>query len=182
MMHSPSSPFSLQPHLVNDWVNLIPLKPADFEALYAVASDPAIWAMHPNKNRFERPVFENFFQGALESGGAFMILDPASGNCLGSTRFYHYNPTENSVFIGYTFLATRCWGKGYNLAIKKLMLHYIFQWVSVVYFHVGAENYRSQKAMQKLGALKINEIMVAYHGEPDRANFTYEIKKTSFSI
>lgn len=169
--------FSIQPTLEGENVKLIPLWEEDFERLYEVASDPKVWEQHPNKNRFERDVFKNFFKGAIESKGAFMILDKSSDEIAGSTRFYGYNEENNSIFIGYTFYGVKYWGKGLNSEAKKLMLNYIFQFVDKVIFHVGATNYRSQKAMEKLGGIKTNEIEVAYFGEPDRLNFQYEILK-----
>ncbi len=57
------------------------------------------------------------------------------------------------------------------------MLDYIFQYVDKVHFHIGKENYRSQKALEKLGGIKIAEEEVAYFAEPVRTNFVYEIKK-----
>ncbi len=167
--------FSIQPLLENEKVKLIPLWEDDFERLYEVASDPKVWEQHPNKNRYEREVFKNFFKGAIGSKGAFLILDKSSGEIAGSTRFYDYNQKDNSIFIGYTFYGTKFWGKGLNAEAKKLMLDYIFQFVDKVNFHVGAKNFRSQKAMEKLEAVKTAEIEVAYFGEPDRLNFQYEI-------
>ena len=41
----------LQPTLENIEVKLLPLQESDFERLYEVASDPLVWAQHPNKNR-----------------------------------------------------------------------------------------------------------------------------------
>ncbi|MBZ4188388.1 GNAT family N-acetyltransferase [Niabella beijingensis] len=174
--HLPTPPhFSLQPVLEDERVQLIPLKENDFEQLYAVASDPAIWQQHPNKNRYQREVFNTFFEGALQSGGAFLVADKTYGRLAGSTRFYNYDAVENSIFIGYTFYATAYWGTGLNTRVKRLMLDYIFRFAGAVYFHIGAENYRSQKAIEKLGAVKLREEWVAYHGEPDRLNFVYRI-------
>nr|MCU0350393.1 GNAT family N-acetyltransferase [Flavobacterium sp.] len=62
--------------------------------------------------------------------------------------------------------------------IKKMMLAYAFQFVDQVYFHVGAENIRSQIAMERLGAKKVREIAVAYHGETEKLNFEYVISKS----
>lgn len=172
----------MQPLLENNYVTLIPLKEPDFEQLFAVASDAAIWQMHPNRNRYQQTVFKTFFEGALQSGGAFLCIDKTSGELAGSTRFYNYNPGNNSIFIGYTFYATKFWGTGLNTQVKQLMLDYIFRFVSSVYFHVGAENYRSQKAIEKLGAAKLKEEWIAYHGEPDRLNFVYFIHKTQWPL
>ena len=64
--------------LENAYVKLEPLAAGDFEALYAVASDPLIWEQHPNKNRYQREAFATYFQGAIESRQAVRIIDAAS--------------------------------------------------------------------------------------------------------
>ena len=168
---------NVQATLENENVKLVPLNPNDFEELFSVASDQKIWEQHPNKDRYQREVFEKFFQGAIESKGAFIIMDKSSNEVAGSTRFYDYNPKENSIFIGYTFYATKFWGSKLNPQVKKLMLDYIFQFVDKVNFHVGKDNIRSQKAMEKLGAKKVDEVNVAYFGEPEKLNVVFEIDK-----
>ncbi|MEO9306701.1 MAG: GNAT family N-acetyltransferase [Nitrososphaera sp.] len=169
--------FNTQPLLENDKVILYPLQEKDFEDLYAVASDPKIWEQHPNKDRWKKDVFHTFFDGAIQSKGAFKIVDRATGNVIGSTRFYDYNQKEDHIFIGYTFYATPYWGKGINQSVKIMMLDYIFQFVSKVYFHIGENNVRSQIAISRLGAEKIAEQEVTYFGESLRLNFVYEISK-----
>ncbi|EFK35301.1 Uncharacterised protein [Chryseobacterium gleum] len=169
--------FSVQPVLENEEFQLIPLQQGDFESLYKVASEPEVWEQHPNKDRYKKEVFENFFRGAMESKGAFKIIEKATGDVLGSSRYYDFDEKDNHIFIGYTFYGTKSWGKGINPQVKKLMLDYIFQFVDKVHFHVGKENFRSQKAMEKLGGKKIAEEEVAYFAEPTRTNFVYEIKK-----
>jgi RimJ/RimL family protein N-acetyltransferase len=168
---------NIQPTLENDKVVLCPLLEQDFEALYEVASDPEIWEQHPNKDRWKREVFKTFFEGAIKSKGAFKIMDKTNGKILGSTRFYDYNEAQNSILIGYTFYATPCWGKGINSAVKTMMLDYIFQFVSTVHFHIGAENIRSQIAISRLGAAKIGEQEVTYFGELPKLNYVYELNK-----
>jgi Acetyltransferases, including N-acetylases of ribosomal proteins len=168
---------NIQPTLENENVKLIPLKQNDLEELFAVASDPKIWEQHPNKDRYKKEVFENFFQGAMESKGAFKIIDKESNETAGSTRFYDYNADDNSIFIGYTFYGRKFWGSKLNPQVKKLMLDYIFQYVDKVNFHVGKDNIRSQKAMEKLGAKKVDEVNVAYYGEPEKLNIVFEINK-----
>jgi len=170
--------FDLQPtHLKNDCIVLEPLKPKDFEALYAVASDPLIWEQHPNKNRYQRDVFEKFFEGAVLSVGAFMIYDAKSKVLIGSSRYYEYDAEKNSVAIGYTFISRECWGKSYNKAIKTIMLNYAFQHVDSVLFYIGCNNLRSQKAIAKLGAVKIGEQQIEYYSEEQKLNFVFKIKK-----
>ncbi|MDV7695439.1 GNAT family N-acetyltransferase [Chryseobacterium soli] len=172
--------FSIQPILENQEYQLIPLLQGDFESVYETASDPKVWEQHPNKDRYKREVFENFFKGAMESGGAFKIIEKSSGEVLGSTRFYNFDEQESSIFIGYTFYGTKSWGKGINPQVKKLMLDYIFQFVDKAHFHIGKENFRSQIALERLGGEKIAEEEVAYFREPARTNFVYEIKKENW--
>jgi N-acetyltransferase len=57
------------------------------------------------------------------------------------------------------------------------MLDYIFQFVSKVYFHIGADNIRSQIAISRIGAKKIAEQEVIYYSESPKLNYVYEISK-----
>ena len=170
--------FEWQPSLENELVRLQPLKETDFESLYAIASDPLLWEQHPNKDRYLRPVFDMFFKGAMESGGAFLLFNKESGRVIGTSRYYGFDQEAGSVVIGYTFIARDHWGKGYNQALKKCMLHHAFRFCSRVIFHIGATNVRSQKAIGNMGAVKIGEVEMEYYGEAKKLNFIYEIQNT----
>lgn len=167
--------FDTQPFLENETVTLCPLLEEDFDALYTIAADPKIWEQHPNKDRWKKDIFQTFFNGAIQSRGAFKIIDKVTGNVVGSTRIYDYDEQENSILIGYTFYTTKYWGKGINSLVKKMMLDYLFQFVSKVYFHIGAGNIRSQIAIGRLGAQKVNEQEITYFGESPKLNFVYAI-------
>lgn len=169
--------FELQPTLSNEFIKIQPLTSEDFEALYTVASDPLLWEQHPNKDRYKRDVFETFFKGAMESKGAFLVFDIKTNKVIGSSRYYDVDTKNLSIAIGYTFVARDHWGGIYNPALKALMINYAFQFADTVLFHVGAVNVRSQKAVERLGAKKIDEIQIAYYGEPNKLNFVYELKK-----
>lgn len=167
----------LQPTLQNDRAILYPLQEADYEDLLAVAADPLIWEQHPNKDRWRREVFRTFFDGALQSKGAFKIIDKATGKLAGSTRIYDYNAHDKSILIGYTFFGREFWGKGLNLSVKTLLLNYLFGFADQAYFHIGAVNLRSQIAIERLGAVKTDELEVAYFGESPKLNYVYRIRK-----
>ncbi|WP_353185837.1 GNAT family N-acetyltransferase [Parapedobacter lycopersici] len=172
--------FDIQPLLENERIILYPLQEADFESLYAVAADPQIWEQHPNNDRWKQEVFRLFFAGAMQSKGAFKLVDKVTGKVIGSTRFYNYNQQENSILIGYTFYATSYWCKGINRLVKGTMLDYIFQFVSKVHFHVGAANIRSQIAVSRIGAEKIGELeLISATGVP-QTNFVYQISKEAW--
>jgi RimJ/RimL family protein N-acetyltransferase len=143
---------NLQPTLKSELIELRPLLAADFESLYALASDPLVWEQHPEPSRCEREVFEKFFEKALESRGALAAIDAQTQNIIGTSRYYDLDPVRGEVAIGYTFLARSAWGSGRNREMKSLMLGHAFRFVRTVLFHIGEKNIRSQKAVEKIGA------------------------------
>jgi len=172
---------NFQPILQNTIIKALPLHPSNFEGLYAVASDPLIWQQHPNKNRYQRPAFENYFKGAIESGGAFLVTNAQTNEIIGSSRYSDYDAATNTVSIGYTFFSRQCWGKGYNYALKNLLLTHIFQFVDTVTFYVGAVNKRSQISIERFGAIKIGEAETAYYGEEPKTDYVYAITKEQWN-
>ncbi|HRB01494.1 MAG TPA: GNAT family N-acetyltransferase [Ignavibacteria bacterium] len=172
-----SKNFDLQPYLFDDLIEMLPLKENDFDELFKAAADPLLWEQHPNKDRYKEEVFRNFFKGAMESGGAFIVKDKKTMKVIGSSRYYDYNKEENSVSVGYTFISRDCWGKSFNPKMKKLMLDHAFEFVDKVYFHIGKDNIRSQKAIIKTGAVKVDEIDMRYFGEEVHRNFIYLMEK-----
>ena len=147
-------PFDRQPVLRGELLELRPLREDDFDALFAAASDPLIWEQHPASDRYREDVFREFFRGAMESGGAFVVVDSATGRFIGSTRFHAYDEEESEIEIGWTFLARSHWGGRYNGEMKRLMLEHAFRFVESVVFLVGPENYRSQRAVEKIGGVR----------------------------
>ena len=142
-----------------------PLRPDDFTALYAVASDPRIWEQHPVRDRHRLKQFREFFDDAVRSGGA-LAVETTRGELIGSSRFdgfdqlpgdVGFDQLTGDVEIGWTFLARSHWGGQTNRELKSLMLGHAFQYVERVVFRVGPENRRSQRALEKLGATRIGE-------------------------
>ncbi|WP_417384640.1 GNAT family N-acetyltransferase [Gimesia sp.] len=146
--------FDLQPTLQGELLQLRPLEPADFAALYAVASDPLLWEQHPARTRYQEPVFQKLFQQSLASGGALVAIDNSTGTVIGSSRFNGYNPAASEIEIGWSFLARSHWGGRYNGEMKRLMLQHAFRFVDSVIFLIGPDNLRSQRAVEKIGAFR----------------------------
>ncbi|MFL9840187.1 GNAT family N-acetyltransferase [Sphingomonas sp. ST-64] len=144
-----------QPTLHGELVTIRPLRPDDWDAVYAVASDPLVWELHPVKERWQEPVFRKFFDEALACGGGLAILDKATGAVIGSSRYDFWVPEEDEIEIGWTFLARAYWGGTYNREVKRLMLDHIHRFVNRVVFLVGQDNHRSRGAMAKIGGTLI---------------------------
>jgi RimJ/RimL family protein N-acetyltransferase len=170
--------FDLQPDLKGELVELRPLAPEDWNDLFAVASDPLIWEQHPESDRYKEGVFKVFFREALESGGAFVVIDKKNQQIIGSTRYYGYDPEKSEIEIGWTFLTRKYWGGRYNREMKKLMLAHAFKFVENVAFFVGEKNFRSQKAMEKIGAIRNGMATRAYGSHPPALNVKYVIRKS----
>jgi RimJ/RimL family protein N-acetyltransferase len=166
----------LQPTLTGKLVTIRPLKLSDFAKLQTAAADPLIWQLHPQPDRYKPEVFKEFFNEAMVSKGAVAILNLKTSEIIGSSRFYDYSQSSASIVIGYTFLTRQHWGGEFNWDLKKLMINHALGFVKTVYFHVGIANLRSQRALEKIGAVNtgIQDIAVSY--APPKKSYVYKIE------
>lgn len=176
-MHS----VDLQPTLVDDELTIRPLRASDWEALYSVASDPMIWAVHPASDRWKEPVFRAFFDQALASGGALIVTRTSTGEILGSSRFDRTRAEEGEVEIGWTFLARSEWGGATNKRVKRLMLGHALEYFDQVIFLVGETNLRSRRAMEKIGGQLTNRVHHAQMGDRSAVHVIYVIDRKAFA-
>jgi RimJ/RimL family protein N-acetyltransferase len=166
----------LQPTLTGKLIELRPLRPEHWDELYAVASDPLIWEQHPARDRYQENVFREFFRQGLESGGTFVAIDRKTGQVIGTSRFHDYNPELSQIEVGYTFLARSHWGGVYNGEMKELMLRHAFRFVERVVFLIGPENWRSRKAVEKIGGVLVGTRL----NHESRESVVYEITAPTF--
>jgi RimJ/RimL family protein N-acetyltransferase len=152
-MNATTDRIDLQPTLEGALLRLRPMRPDDFEPLYAAASDPLIWEQHPAHDRWQRDVFRGYFDAGIACGGALVAVDRTSGALVGSSRYYGWNPAVREVEIGWTFLARSHWGGRYNAEMKALMLAHAFTFAHTVLFLVGPKNLRSRRAVEKIGGV-----------------------------
>ncbi len=167
-----------QPVLEGDRLLLRPLAPGDWDALYAVASDPLIWEIHPAHDRWREDVFRVFFADALAQGGAVVVIDKDSEAVIGSSRWQGYDADKSIVEIGWTFLTRSQWGGDYNRELKRLMLTHAFRWVETVEFLIGESNLRSRRALEKIGGRLIDPPV--FRRELSGPFVIYEIARRDF--
>jgi len=171
-----------QPTLQGDLLLLRPLRADDWDALYAVASDPLIWEVHPAHDRWQEPVFRDYFEDALAHGGALAVIDRRDGVVVGSSRLQNHDPSDGgSVEIGWTFLARSHWGGQYNREMKRLMLAHALASVERVVFRVGETNWRSRGAMEKIGGRLTDRIDVTQLPAGPATHVIYEIDRAGFA-
>lgn len=176
-----------QPTLESDRLLLRPLRVDDWQGLFAVASDPAVWEQHPMHDRWREEVFREFFADALAKGGALAVIDKHSDTIIGSSRFQGYAQAEDdpegqtSVEIGWTFLAPRYWGKGVNQDMKRLMLEHAFSFVERVDFRVGETNWRSRQALENIGAERTRRTELTRYEGKRVLHIVYAIRREGFA-
>jgi RimJ/RimL family protein N-acetyltransferase len=161
--------------LEGDLLRLRPLRADDYDALFAVASDPLIWEQHPVPDRYQADVFRGFFREAMDSRGALVVIDKKDERIIGSSRYLGHDEKRSEIEIGFTFLAREYWGGVYNREMKDLMLGHAFRFVRHVVFLVGPSNWRSQKAMEKIGGIRIEPRL----NKAGRMNVVFQIDAPS---
>ena len=140
-----------QPNLIGETVLIRPLRAEDWPDMFAAASDPLIWELHPARDRYKESVFRQFFESAVDCQIAFAFVERATNSIIGSSRYHGHNPERSEIEIGWTFLVRRHWGGSTNREVKRLMLRHAFTFVGTVVFWVGDTNARSRRAMEKIG-------------------------------
>jgi len=144
--------------LENDIVLLRPLVPEDIEHLLSFSiNEPTLWTYslipangEENLKTYMAKAFEDKAAG---TSFPFIVFDKRSQKYAGSTRFYDYQETHNTVQLGYTWYGANFQGTGLNKNCKYLMLDYAFEILGVerVEFRADANNTRSIAAMSSLG-------------------------------
>ncbi len=172
-----------QPVLDGERLVLRPLLEDDWGALFAVASDREIWAVHPSHDRWQEPVFREFFDDALAKGGALAIVDKSTGAVIGSSRFQFCDREEEdgALEIGWSFIARSYWGKGYNSEFKRLMLEHAFRHVDRVVFRVGADNVIWRKARATSGGRLTGTTYFEDRAGRPVEHVVFEITRESFA-
>lgn len=166
-----------QPHLTGELIELRPATPDDFDALFAIASDPLIWEVHPANDRWQEPVFRAFFAAGLASGGMLIAIDRATARVIGSSRYDFDRALPGEVEIGWSFLARSYWGGRYNGEMKALMLAHAFGSVERAIFVIGEDNIRSRRAIERVGGTLTDRRFSAVMAGREAKHVIYAIER-----
>lgn len=173
--------FDFQPNLLGKLIALSPAVEADFEPLFAVASDPEIWTQHTAKDRWQRDVFRANFDGALADEGGMVARERATGEVVGFSRFSQLFVGPDDMEIGWTFLARRLWGGTYNRDMKHSMLSHVLATFPRALFRVAEDNPRSRRAMEKIGGTLTDWRGTVAYGGVNHPYLAYEITRETFA-
>ena len=154
--------------LCGRFVYLKELQEQHVPVLKQLARDARLWEFTKSLvvNETFDSQFERYVGVALSSQGegifgvglqkTFVIFRSSDDAVIGMTRYYGLDEKHKRVDIGYTWYIPDVWGKVYNKECKLLLLQYAFEVLNFnrVGFHVAHVNTRSQKAVEKIGAVK----------------------------
>jgi len=150
-------------------VKLVPLMIEHSTPLFNCSRDPEIWLNYPiTINTIED--MNGFVQKALvgrerKEQYPFAVFDKELNEYVGSTRFLRISEENNNLNIGSTWYSQKVWRTRVNTETKWLMLKYAFETLktSRVEMITTTENLRSQKAIERLGAVKEGILRKKYY-------------------
>ena len=141
-------------------VRLEPLGRAHADGLAAAAADGQLWELWftavpaPDETR----VYIDEALAGLAAGhmSPWAVLDVATGEVIGSTRYHDIVPEIDRVEIGYTWYGKRWQRTHVNTVCKLLLLEYAFDRLGcrVVGLRTDNFNFASQRAIEAIGAKK----------------------------
>jgi RimJ/RimL family protein N-acetyltransferase len=150
--------FLIPPVLENKIALIKPLEEAHFEALTAIASEPALWEMSPRKVETKEHILSYLREAMTEKEKhisiPFVIIDKRSNEVAGSTRYSKLFPAHKRLEIGWTWIGTKFQSTGLNRAVKFELLQYGFETLGLnrIELKTDALNMQSRTAMKKIGA------------------------------
>ena len=146
--------------LTGERARLVPMEAGDAEALFKAGRDPRIWDYMPVRvtslSDMARVVEEALRAQAQGTDVPFVILDGETGRIVGSTRFCDITLPHRNLEIGWTWLSPEVWRTRINTECKYLLLRHAFETLDLlrVQLKTDARNLRSQRAIERLGAIK----------------------------
>ena len=145
------------PMLRGTHVTLLPLQAAHSRALGHAAADGALWTLAftsvPSPGEEDGYVQRALAERERAESMPFVVLD-ASGDVVGTTRYYAIDRAVPTLHIGYTWYAARVQRTALNTEAKLLLLAHAFEALGCesVSFETSHLNARSQAAIERLGA------------------------------
>lgn len=141
-------------------IRLIPLEMEHKDELYEALKSPEVWKYTWREVKTPEDI-EDILTAAVQNQKAgvqipFVMKEKATGKVIGTTRIGDIDTANRNVEIGWTWLSPAYWRTGVNTECKFLLLQYCFEELKAirVQFSVSGKNERSQKAVERIGAVK----------------------------
>lgn len=180
--------FFNQEHIIeNDKIVIRPLAPTDIDAIEAISYTDELGEFSARVKT--RTDLEDYFNFCITSKKnkelyPFLIYDKAQNLTVGITMFGNISLPNKRLEIGWTWIAKQFQGTGINQICKELLLNYCFNILQLrrIEFKIDYQNIKSQKAIEKLGAVKeglLREYNIQSYG-PSQGTYIYSILKNEW--
>ena len=145
------------PTLSSNGITLKPLTLSHATDLAEACQDGELWKINETSVPEPDKVIDYINTAdSMPDRQAFVVIDESNGKAIGTTSFHDILPTSKRLEIGYTWYAKSYWRTHVNTTCKLMLLTYIFETLEyqTVGWRTDIGNYRSQQAIERLGAKK----------------------------
>ena len=145
------------PTLSSNGITLKPLTLSHATDLAEACQDGELWKINETSVPEPDKVIDYINTAdSMPDRQAFVVIDESNGKAIGTTSFHDILPTSKRLEIGYTWYAKSYWRTHVNTTSKLMLLTYIFETLEyqTVGWRTDIGNYRSQQAIERLGAKK----------------------------
>ncbi|MEQ5835890.1 GNAT family protein [Marinobacter sp. NFXS9] len=160
--------------LTNQTASLVPMASEHRDALVEAAGDGRLWELWftgaPSADTVDTYIEQALKDKAAGRALPFVVIENASGDVIGATRYCNAEPDHQRVEIGYTWYAQRAQRTSVNTECKQLLLTHAFEQLNAiaVEFRTHWHNEASRRAIARLGA-KQDGVLRNHRIEPDGA-------------
>lgn len=142
-------------------IRLVPVDYSHLDQLSCWSAEKDIWRYMTFAHLESRHEMQTWIGSAMDvnSRGTelnFAIIDEVSESAIGTTSFYRVVPEHKRLELGKTWLGHPYRRTRINTAAKYLMLNHAFESILAnrVELNTDARNVRSQRAIERLGAVR----------------------------
>lgn len=174
--------FSSELILESESILLRPLTINDIEKIESISYSNELGEFGARvKNRKDLADYFDFCLNSKKEKDLYplMIIKKENNDPIGITMFGNIGFQNKRLEIGWTWIAEEHQGTGVNAACKKLLLNYCFDVLDLrrVEFKIDISNLKSQRAIEKIGAIKeglLRNYNMQSYGESE-GTFVYSI-------
>ncbi len=152
------SEWNTHPVLTGEYVRLEPLTLDHAKGLFEAGGDPGIWTWLSHRQPMDVAATERMLEIMLGEPGRFAWaqIDLRSGRVAGTTSYYQIVAKHRILSIGHTWIGADWQRTALNSEAKFLLLQNAFETLGAqrVSWETDIRNLRSQRAIERLGALR----------------------------
>jgi len=176
--------FSTELILENELILLRPLSINDIDKIESISYNKELGEFGARvKNRNDLMDYFKFCLNSKKEKELYplIIIRKEDNSPIGLTMFGNLSFQNKRLEIGWTWIGEKFQGTGINALCKELLLDYCFNTLNLrrVEFKIDIKNLKSQKAIEKIGAIKegfLRNYNIQSYGESE-GTYVYSILK-----